>query len=391
MGMKKGRELRLPAIEVLQGNEQRLYSFAVDGKVLSSFATVSRIRRQDGGAIEGYQRPEALAHINGIKQYIESGSPMIPNAVVLAFDPRVTFEPSNLESGTAYSRVGTLVIPIDEQSDDESKPGFIVDGQQRLAAIRDAKVESFPVCVTAFITSDIRKQVEQFILVNSTKPLPKGLIYELLPNTDALLPTLLHRRRFPAALLERLNFDDDSPLKGLVQTATNPGGIVKDNSLLKMLENSLSDGLLYRLRSPQGEAVELEAMLQVVKVFWQAVKAVFPDAWGQPPKRSRLMHGAGIVSMGYLMETIGERHRDTGLPTYDQFVSDLVPLRDVCRWTDGIWDFGPGNQRKWNTVQNTHSDIQTLSSYLYYQYKARVWNSSTSPRAAASLGLQARS
>ena len=32
-----------------------------------------------------------------------------------------------------------------------------------------------------------KEQTEQFILVNSTKPLPKGLIYELLPGTEATL------------------------------------------------------------------------------------------------------------------------------------------------------------------------------------------------------------
>ena len=54
------------------------------------------------------------------------------------------------------------------------KPGLIVDGQQRAAAIREARIDSFPICATAFIANDDREQREQFILVNSTKPLPKG-------------------------------------------------------------------------------------------------------------------------------------------------------------------------------------------------------------------------
>ena len=49
-----------------------------------------------------------------------------------------------------------------------------MDGQQRCAAIRDAKVDRFPICVTAFITDSDIEQRSQFILVNSTKPLPKG-------------------------------------------------------------------------------------------------------------------------------------------------------------------------------------------------------------------------
>ena len=133
---------------------------------------------------------------------------MVPNAIVLAFDSRVRFEPAKGTSPTDYSRPGITVIPLEENLSDERKPGFIVDGQQRLAAIREAAIERFPICVTAFITNDVSQQTEQFILVNSTKPLPKGLIYELLPRTTAQLPTLLNRRRLPAQLLERLNLDD---------------------------------------------------------------------------------------------------------------------------------------------------------------------------------------
>ena len=49
-----------------------------------------------------------------------------------------------------------------------------------------------------------QEQREQFILVNSTKPLPKGLIYELLPNTEAKLPSTLGRKRFPSELLAQM-------------------------------------------------------------------------------------------------------------------------------------------------------------------------------------------
>src|SRR5205823_5372782 len=116
------------------------------------------------------------------------------------------------------------------------------------AAVREARVERFPLCAVGFVTADDREQREQFILVNNTKPLPKGLVYELLPGTDAKLPSALDKRRFPVLLLNRLNIDADSPLKRMIQTPTRPGGPMKDNSLLKMLMNSLSDGVLLRFR-----------------------------------------------------------------------------------------------------------------------------------------------
>jgi DGQHR domain-containing protein len=65
---------------------------------------------------------------------------------------------------------GLLIVPVDDELDDADKPGWIVDGQQRAAALRDAKVERFPVFVSAFITENEAEQRSQFILVNSTRP-----------------------------------------------------------------------------------------------------------------------------------------------------------------------------------------------------------------------------
>lgn len=376
-------ELRLPALEVRQGNNRLLYSFAIDGKRVPDFASVSRIQRDDKQTVSGYQRPEVMKHITGIREYLESESPTIPNAVVLAFDSRVRFEPMvGQPDPYLYSRWGTLVIPCNPDHPEFIRPGFVVDGQQRLAAIRDAKIDSFPICVTAFVTDDVKEQTEQFILVNSTKPLPKGLVYELLPKTEAILPGLLQKRRYPSFLLDRLNRDDDSPFKGLIQTPTNATreekgvllGVINFNAILKMIENSLSDGVLHWACPVGCTTDDAEEMLEVLKDFWYAVKESFPDAWGKSPKKSRLMHGAGIVAMGVLMDTISERYRSSGRPTYEQYFEDLSAIKDMCRWTDGFWDFGGDGQRKWNTIQNTHTDIQRLVMHLVKLYTARVWS-----------------
>ncbi|MGQ0504691.1 MAG: DGQHR domain-containing protein DpdB [Myxococcaceae bacterium] len=362
----------MPAIEVRQSKGRKLYSFAVDGKAVPKFAAISRVKREEG-KLTGYQRPEVLSHIEEIRTYLETESPMVPNAVVIAFDSRVRFDASKGGPECSYSRTGVLRIPVDERLGEAEKPGFVVDGQQRLAAIRDAEIDAFPVCVSAFITDDVQEQTEQFILVNSTKPLPKGLLYELLPTTQAQLPSLLHRRRFPALLLERLNGDASSPFYQLIQTPTNPAGVVKDNSILRMVENSLSDGALYRFRFAAGDDPDVDSMLKVLSHYWSAVSQVFPNAWNQPPKRSRLMHGAGIVSMGFIMDAICDRYRQHRVPSVQHFLKDLKPLEEVCRWTDGFWDFGANAQRKWNELQNTSKDIELLSNFLIMNYKALVW------------------
>jgi DGQHR domain-containing protein len=364
--------LRLPALRMRQGRDRELFAFAVDGKRVEEFAAVSRLGRDECRKVIGYQRPEVLSHIAEIRAYLETDNPMLPNAVVIAFDPTVRFVPQPGNVPDAPAAVGQLVIPLPAEPGSR-KPGWVVDGQQRLAAVREADLPGgFPVWVVGFVAATDAEQREQFILVNSTKPLPKGLVYELLPATEARLPSALGKRRFPIALMDRLNLDDTSPLHRMVKTPTMPDGVIKDNSLIKMIENSLSDGVLYRLRGP-NEGDGAEDMLRVLKDFWAAVRAVFGEAWNKKPKESRLLHGAGVVSLGFVMDAIADRLRDDGIPGEGQFRADLDALKPVCRWTEGHWEFGTGAVRKWNEVQNTPKDIQVLANYLLAEYKRRVW------------------
>lgn len=359
--------LVVPAIEIVQGRGRKVFAFPVDGKLLPRFASVTRIARSASDGVTGYQRPEVLSHISQIRKYLESADPMLPNAIVVAFDSSVRFRPVPAAACAQYGRLGSLHIPLLQEGG--VTPGLIVDGQQRSAALRDAKLTHFPVFVVGFIAQDEAEQREQFLLVNSTKPLPKGLLYELLPSIDAPLPDALARRRFPATVLERLNHDEDSPFKGLISTPTAPGGVVKDNSVLRMIENSLSDGALFRFRNSDGGGGDMEAMLDVVKHFWLAASRVFPDAWAKPPKRSRLMHGAGIVSLGFLMDAIADKHRKTRVPSVANFTAGLTVIAADCRWTDGFWQFGLQHDVKWCDVQNTAAHIQKLTDHLLFLYR----------------------
>jgi DGQHR domain-containing protein len=373
-------ELRVPALRLTQGPKREIYSFGIDGKVLHRFAAVSRVGRDDDAAIRGYQRPEVLAHINAIRAYIESESPMIPNGIVVAFDTRVRFKAAARVKDSGYQS-GTLFIPMDE----EDRPGWIVDGQQRAAAIRDASVEQFPIFVNAFITEEVAEQRAQFILVNSTKPLPKGLIHELLPATDAPLPLALHKKRLPALLLERLNYDADSPLLGRIRTPTSGNGTIKDNSILKMLENSISDGALYPYRFADHGKPDIDGMLRILKSFWTAVSCVFDEAWEKPPRQSRLTHGLGIMSLGFLMDAIADQFEQIE-PEVTDFVEHLQLIAPRCAWTGGAWKLGP-YERRWNDLQNTPRDVQVVADHLLSAYRRalkRLGPPEQVPREAAS-------
>jgi DGQHR domain-containing protein len=361
-------ELRLPALALQQGSRV-IYTFGVDGKRLHDFATVSRVSREHG-TLQGYQRPEVLNHIRAIRRYLESDGAMLPNAIVLAFDGRVRFEPYRRRAIVNYSTPGDLVIPVDESLEDSQKPALLVDGQQRAAAIRDADVVEFPVAGVGFIASDEEEQRSQFILVNSTKPLPKGLIHELLPDTAAYLPPQYARKRLPAYLMMRLNVDHDSPFCGLIATPTAPEGYIKDNSVLKMIENSLYEGAIYQYRDSVTGGGDVEQMLLHLKYYWTVVAHQWPDAWALPPRKSRLTHGVGIQSLGFIMDALTDGSVAADLPGLDLDRS-LTSISQISAWTGGAWQLAEDDTRRWNGLQNTPNDVRLLTNVLIQCVKGR--------------------
>lgn len=216
-----------------------------------------------------------------------------------------------------------------------------MDGQQRTAAIREARVDSFPVAAVGFIATTDEQQRSQFILVNNTKPLPKGLIHEMLPDTIGHLPPAYARRRLPATLMIRMHTDPSSPFYKRVSMPTSSEGNIKDTSVLRMIEASLYDGALYQYRDPATGEGDEDSMLLHLNFFWSLVRDTWPEAWELSPKESRLTHGAGLRAMGHLMDAWTEEIPAAELPGA-QLKARLNALKPRTAWTGGAWDLREG-------------------------------------------------
>lgn len=310
------------------------------------FATIDRIGRSAQGELSGFQRPQIAAHIREIKDYLSLDDAVLPNPIVVAFTNGVSVK--GMENGFSRLKIDLSKGP----------PGLVVDGQQRLTALTQLDDKEFEVFVSALICSDEAELRRQFVLINNTRPLPKSLIYELLPGVEGLPHRLSHRAR-ASNLTARLNYDSRSSLKGLIHQHTNPGGIIRDTAVQRVIMNSLNDGIMRELiRRDCGE----EKCFQIVSAFYGAVRLVFKEDWeGHTPKTSRLVHGAGVMSLGYVMEVLALLD---AAQSVEDFARGLSVLVDETAWTRGEWDFGNGDRRHWKAIQNINRDIVMLAQYL---------------------------
>jgi DGQHR domain-containing protein len=361
-------------LRLQQDEDHPLFLFSLTGDELLQLAEISRISREEGGRLVGYQRAEVRRHINNITDYLNSGRVLFPNSIILAFSTKVRFAESRgpkVDEGLAVA--GTLEIPL--PSDGEEKPAWIVDGQQRAIALSRAKTRDLAIPVNAFIAEELDLQREQFLRINSAKPLPRGLITELLPSISASLPANMAARRIPSALCDLLNQDPESPFKGLIKRASSSGvdrrtSYISDTAIVSMLAESLNapSGCLFPYRNIATGETDFPAIRKLLFTYWSAVKATFPEAWALPPSRSRLMHGAGVRAMGRLMDRVMGAIDLSNLRVVKQVEKELEKVRPVCQWTTGNWD--PLNGLRWNDIQNTPAHIRLLSNALLRTYLA---------------------
>ncbi len=313
---------------------------------LGRIAAVSRIGRDAQGTLSGFQRPQIAAHIEEIRDYLEKDSAVLPNPIVVAFTQGVSIKGKGN---------GVCQVSIDVT---DGPPGLVVDGQQRFTALSQINGKEFEVFVSALICKDELELQRQFVLINNTRPLSKSLIYELLPSVDGL-PRRFTGRTLAAEFTERLNYDEDSSLRGKIHQHTNPDGLISDTAIQRVVMHSMSDGIMRELvRRPGGK----DRCFRLISEFYHAVATVFKDAWeGHTPKTSRLVHGAGIVALGEVMETLALLE---GARTSNEFAKGMGCLDGRTAWTSGEWHFAKGDRRHWKAIQNVTRDIETLRDYL---------------------------
>ncbi|WP_425450251.1 DGQHR domain-containing protein DpdB [Virgifigura deserti] len=342
-------QLNYLAVCAQQSSEHEVLTFAAKASDVLRFASIERIGRNAQGELSGFQRPQVAAHIHEIRDYLEKPNAVLPNPIVIAFTNRVVID--DLGNGSAM-----LTIDIGEGA-----PGLVVDGQQRLSALSELD-RDFQVFVSALVCRDEAELRRQFVLINNTRPLPKSLIYELLPTVEGLPPRLA-RRSVAADLTARLNFEKTS-LRGEIKQHTCPDGIIADTVIQKIIMESLTNGVMRELiRKTNGP----DRCVHLMSAFFEAVKCVFPDAWwGHKPSTSRLVHGAGVQAMGDVMEVLAQR---SGARAVDDFREGLACLVGKTAWTSGEWKLG-GEVRRWNTLQNVNRDIALLKHYLVGIVKA---------------------
>ena len=103
------QELQRRALQLHQHPDHAVYVFCLRPQEVLQVAEISRIDRDEAQNVIGYQRDEVKKHVDDIRQYLDAGSVLFPNPIILALSDEVGFKgsrgPAN-DDGLARSGVG---------------------------------------------------------------------------------------------------------------------------------------------------------------------------------------------------------------------------------------------------------------------------------------------
>lgn len=349
-----------------------LYQFSLTGEELHEVADISRISRDESGKLIGYQRAGVRKHIDGIADYLDGDRPLMPNPIILALTEDVKFIGSRgPKVSDGHATGGHIEIPLPEEGG--RRPAWIVDGQQRTLALGKCKRKGIAVPIVAFVADSVELQREQFLLVNNSKPLPRGLVTELLPEVDTTLPTKMAQNKVPSKLCDLLNRHPDSPFYQLIKRPSmtreeSRNAVIKDSSVVDMIRESMGQmsGCLFAYRNLATGEMDIDGIWDLLMLYWTAVQETFPDAWGRSTRESRLMGGVGISSMGRLMDKVMAMANPNARGAKSRVKKDLALVAPYCAWTEGRWE--ELDDRLWDEIKNLPSHKRLIANYLIRTY-----------------------
>ncbi len=363
--------LKRRCLRLLQATGHDVFLLSLSPTDIFALANATPDQNSSLGEILESDRPTVKRHVASIQSSLEPDHATLATAIVLALSPEVRFRGSrgpDVSDGLATA--GTLEIPLRTRAG--RKPAWILDGFHRLLALSAPQHKDFAVPVCAFIADDAEELREQFERIHCTHPLPAGFADLLFPRRAVAISPRISAPELPDAVCQWLNDDLQSPFHQLIGSRESERAgsrhPVSRTTLCEILADSLSSpyGALFPYRNIAGGETDVDGLCSALHTYWSAVKAVFPEAWGKSPKKSRLMHPAGLRIMGRVMNRVLPAVEPAADDCIQQAVRELKKIQSLCRWTNGIWE--SLDQLAWDKLENTTRHVDLVSNFLIRAY-----------------------
>jgi len=328
-----------------------------------SYADVRRVAKEEAGegfeTYLGIQRKLSPRRVKDIVKYLASPDACFPTAVILAVPPECAeYDKKTSQMILSPYKDEDIEIPLDEIAK-------IIDGQHRIAGLKDYAKDDFFVNVSIFVAMDIADQAYLFSTVNLAQTkVNKSLVYDLFELANHRSPQkVCHNIAVALDKTEKSPFYQRIMRLGVATEGRFSERITQATfveSLLKtMTDDPVSDRSLYlsNKRPKLADRDQLQKLylrnmlieekdLDITDIIWNyfaAVRNRWPNGWDNISRGNVLNQSMGFRAfMRFLKEAYLNLVAPGKVPTVDQFLSILKKIKaDENVFT--IDNFKPGS------------------------------------------------
>lgn len=285
--------------------------------VAISYADVRRIEDRDVEVLAGIQRPLSQSRVKELVDYVNTIDAAFPTSIILAVSSEhASFDPN--ASRMSVTR--------------DDRIAKIIDGQHRIAGLKDYSGPEFQLNVTIFVDMDLEDQALLFATINlkQTK-VNKSLAYDLYEFASTRSP-----QKTCHNIAKLLNHREGSPFKDKIKilgTATGkPNETLTQATFVDRLIGYISQSpmkdrdLIKRSRALKRATADEEKWYifrnmfidekdgEIARVVWnyfEAVEKRWPDAW---PTRQEGLVLNRTTGFGALMRFLPTIYTHLGKP-----------------------------------------------------------------------------
>lgn len=346
-------------LEKVHQNQMEFYSGKADPRVLVRMADDIQV-----GSIQDAQRPLKQKHLKEIAEFVGQNSRSVLPGVMIATKKNADglLIPVQSEAVTVIHADGTretetrYYMEFPETEDEIARYRGtinIIDGQHRIFSFRDdfrspefKDSTVYELTFGMFIAPD-RSQRQMLFMVTNEKQqaVDPNLLYYLQDQLGLLNEKEKQERR----LIERLNYEDASPLKGrIILNAETIKRGYKARELKKILRNTFPDGML-----GQNMLVTEDNRYNVLCRYLEGWEIYYGLSFGCPEKDT-MTKISGLRYILWMFPFFWEYAYQNKEKFNAEYVRDMVELLNEC-----VEDTGESNGNVFEISANFRSETST--------------------------------
>ena len=275
----------------------------------------------------GVQRQRHDKWVEELKEGLKSSNAEMWSTAIIYFD-KEKIEYTKLREYDDQE-IGVIIINYDGHVYDAEKPGWILDGQQRMWALENIAIASddpdslkligpATIAIGEFFDEDKETKLNfirrTFSHANKTQNLPKNFRKDLIGTLDDYSQEMMTKKDKKDALISSiiryLNTDNDSPFKDIIDMQNRglpriQGELISWGAMNYIIQEILKYEAFNKEELPIPESDNrYKFNLDLIKDYFNAIKQIYSSDWEQPVQNSRLRSRLVLSSFSRLIGKI---------------------------------------------------------------------------------------